>query len=389
MTLKSIYRKILLEGSRDNALIPVMQQYGIDMSLSQFKQVMLRKLTGNGLRNLSLGGNFYLLGAIMYYLNGDLTENTPEIFNPNRDENPDRWEDKFKRDVCYRLNALIYILRNHHIDRLGTSWEQPEDFGNLPLNKLLKKYNSKINRVLGVGKNKAPIDQSKNAGGDYTFEVITSHEQCRKYGQYTDWCITYSTDAHYNGYTIEARNDFRKKAHFIIFRQNGFESIPEEPEKDKWLPGPHGLPKPQDTFGNSLIAVLQDNQSPEALYITSRWNHGTRIGERLEADYAYTTQEFLNIIGCDKSVLKRAYDQWLEAGGDTGDEMPTNSRREKMNIVRDFRYIQMQINNGNIIENIFGEKNILPLVKGKKDRAVTALVLTKKKKDHNDGYKKL
>ena len=113
MTLKSIYRKILLEGSRDNALIPVMQQYGIDMSLSQFKQVMLRKLTGNGLRNLSLGGNFYLLGAIMYYLNGDLTENTPEIFNPNRDENPDKWEDKFKRDVCYRLNALIYILRNH------------------------------------------------------------------------------------------------------------------------------------------------------------------------------------------------------------------------------------------------------------------------------------
>jgi hypothetical protein len=83
MLLERAYRKILFEGSRDNALLPLIQQYNLGMSVSEFKQVMLKKLSGAGIRNLSLGGNFYLLGAIMYYLNGDLTENTPNIIDPN------------------------------------------------------------------------------------------------------------------------------------------------------------------------------------------------------------------------------------------------------------------------------------------------------------------
>lgn len=385
MLLESIYKKILLEGSRDNALIPVMQQYGIDMSLSQFKQVMLRKLAGNGLRNLSLGGNFYLLGAIMYYLNGDLTENTPEIFNPNRDKNPDKWKDVFKSDVCYRLNALILILRNRHVDSLGAAWEQPEDFGNLPLNKLLRKYNSKINNALGIDKNKPAIDHSTNANNGYTYEVITKYEQCPKYGKYCDWCITQAR-GHYNNYTIEARNEYNKQAHFIIFKQIGFEDVPEVPEEDKWIPGPVGLPKPQDTFGNSLIAVLQDNQSPDALYITSRWNHGYKLGMHLEADHAYTTQEFLNLIGCDESILKRAYDQWIEMGGENAEANSISIRKEKMNVIRDFKYAQMSLNGGNIVENIFKENQICTIATGKKGRVAIALVFMPIQEGSRSGY---
>ena len=80
------------------------------------------------------------------------------------------------------------MFRNHHIDSLGTSWEQPEDFGNLPLDKLLKKYKSKIDKALGITKSKTSnvsMDNSTNAGQNYTYEVITSYEQCTKYHRYT------------------------------------------------------------------------------------------------------------------------------------------------------------------------------------------------------------
>lgn len=384
MLLENAYKKILLEGSRDNALLPVMQRYGIEMSLSQFKQAMLRKLTSGGLRSLSLGGNFYLLGAIMYYLNGDLTENTPAIFEPNRSDNPDDWKDTFKRDVCIRLNVLISILRNHHVDTLGAEMEQPEDFGNLPLNKLLKKYNSKINKALGITKDsKNTFLTDTTAGQNYTYEVITSYEQCKKYNGYTDWCITWrDTDAHYNGYTKEARNPARKPAHFIIFRQNGFESIPEKAEPEMWLPGPEGLPKPQDTFGNSLIALLQLDDSPKPTIITSRWNHGSKIGEKLEADQAYTTEEFLKTIGCDKSILEKVYKEWV---AQAGSEANTSSRMEKTNIIRRYKYAQMSINNGNTVENIFKDK-VYVLGTGKKGRTATALVYLPISENGGYGY---
>ena len=385
MLLESVYRKILLEGSRDNLLLPVMQQYGINMSLSQFKQVMLRKLAMAGIRNLSLGGNFYLLGAIMYYLNGDLTENTPAIFDQNRSDNPDEWKDVFKREICIRLNALILILRNSYIDSLGSNMEQPEDFGSLPLNKLLKKYNSKINKALGITKNNKEgfLTSDTTAGQNYTYEIITSYKQCTKYQKYTDWCVTWG-EQHYNGYTIEARNDAGKPAHFIIFKMNGFENVPCVKEPEKWIDDPnYAYPKPQDTYGNSLIALLQDNASPDPIYITSRWNHGdgSTVGD-CEADHAYSTDEFLNIIGCDSSIFTKVYNEWATQ---TGAEANSNSRMEKMNYLRKFKYAQMCINNGNTVENIFGKK-IKPLATGKKGRVTTALVYVTPDENSTNAY---
>lgn len=363
MLLEKVYRKILLEGSRDNALIPLIQRYGLNMSVSQFKRDMLVKLTNAGLRNLSLGGNFYLLGAIMYYLNGDLTENQPNILNPEV-------EDVFIPDVCRRLNALILILRNIHIDSVGTIWEQPEDFGNLPLDKLLKKYNSKISKALGS--NTTSLELSNNAGSDYTYEIITNFKQCEKYNSATEpgaWCITYG-EQHYNGYTSEARNDAGKEAHFVIFRQNGYENIPRK-KGENFTPE-----KPQDEYGNSLIALLQANDSPEPIYITSRWNHGSYYDntDGTEADHAYTPEEFLQVIGCDKSIFTKVYREWAEKVGAEGN---LNIRQEKTNMLRKFKYAQMRINNGNTIDSIFGKTDIAPIVTDNKGRIRTAIVSIK------------
>ena len=139
--------------------------------------------------------------------------------------------------------------------------------------------------------------------------------------------------------------------HYVVFRQNGYEKIPRREERNKWKRGPQGLPKPQDTYGNSLICVLQRNDCPEPTYITSRWNHGS--GFSLEADHAYTKEEFLNIIGCDNSVLERAYEQWKQTvEHNKGKKKNDNSeernaaRMEKLTVLRGLKYAQMLINGG-------------------------------------------
>ena len=70
---------ILNESKRDNFLTPYIEMFktkGQDVTLGQLKTALLKKLTEEGgLRNLSLGSNFYLAGAARYYFNGDLTLN--------------------------------------------------------------------------------------------------------------------------------------------------------------------------------------------------------------------------------------------------------------------------------------------------------------------------
>ena len=143
-----IVKQVLFEGSRDKALsvfLPLFQKRGIEMSQSQLKQDLLRKFVSEaGMHNLSLGGNYYLCGVARYYFNGDLTSNTrPGLLYPNV-------KDKFDTEICKRLDVIIGILRNAYIDTVGTQWEQPEDFGTLSINALLRKYNKKVNKELGI-----------------------------------------------------------------------------------------------------------------------------------------------------------------------------------------------------------------------------------------------
>ena len=135
---------ILSESKRDDLLLPYVEMLkakGINCSLGQLKSYMLKKLTNEArMRNLSLGSNFYLAGAIRYYFNGDLTLNKDlDVYNDGQTTN-----DVWNEDACRKLNALINILRNAYIDTIGETFEQPEDFGTLTLPKLLRKYGKKI-----------------------------------------------------------------------------------------------------------------------------------------------------------------------------------------------------------------------------------------------------
>ena len=141
---------LLLESKRDELLLPylnIIRGKGIQKSLGQFKDDMLRKLSGQAsLPNLSLGSNFYLAGAVRYYFAGNLTTDGKVAYAEQGDVNA---RDNWNVDVCVKLNALISILRNSYIDTIGEKFEQPEDFGTLPLDKLFKKYGKKIEKEVG------------------------------------------------------------------------------------------------------------------------------------------------------------------------------------------------------------------------------------------------
>ena len=340
---------ILSESKRDDLLLPYVEMLkakGINCTLGQLKSYMLKKLTNEArMRNLSLGSNFYLAGAVRYYFNGDLTLNKDlDVYNNGQTKN-----DVWNEDVCQKLNALINILRNAYIDTIGETFEQPEDFGTLTLPKLLRKYGKKI--TAEIESNKANdinndsdddgLDRNDRVGKNYSFEIIYSYKQATKYNQYTDpgaWCITYGKH-HYDNY-IRMLN-----IHYVIFRQDGFENVKRE-YGSEWTPQ-----KPQDEYGCSLIAVLQSNKNGEPIYITSRWNHGYE--KHCEADHAFTKEEFFAKTGVNDDDLQRIFAIWKkDAPKYSEDNYNTDkngiSKEEKLNVLRKLKYAQMKINGGDM-----------------------------------------
>lgn len=332
-------RKLLTEGSRDNLLrpfLPLFQERGIDANVSQLKQYLLNKFVSEaGINNLSLRSNLYLSGVARYYFNGDLTDNRKlNAFYPDV-------KDRFKRDVCNRLNQLIEVFRNEYIDTVGTKFSVPEDFGGFTIESLFKKYGKKL-RQAEQPEQQSPTSGSRN--GKYTYEILYNYNSATKYKQYTEpgaWCITYGKQ-HFDSYKR------RYGIHYVVFRMDGFESVERKPG-----PG-FTKEKPHDLYGNSLICVLQSNDSPEPLIITSRWNHGSASDgtNGTEADKAYTKQEFLNVVGGDDSLLERIYNEWSANKASANSAGRKQKNEQKRTVVRQFNYAQMLLNNGMTVQGL-------------------------------------
>lgn len=340
--LLECYYDVLLESKRDDFLlsyVDMLNKKGIEINLGQLKSALLNKFsTEFGIHSLSLGSNFYLNGVTRYYFEGVLTSNKRLnlIYS--------KVTDKPLRDVCDRLDKLIEILRNSYIDSVGTKFEQPEDFGTLPLDKLLKKYKKKIDLAFGINQGeiestKKEVDMSNKASKNYSYDILYSYDDAQKYCNATSpgsWCITYGQQ-HYNAYIR------RLDIHYVVFYRKNYENIPRQVGKG------FTKRKPHDEYGNSLICVLQSNKNPKPIYITSRWNHGYGETQGTEADYAYTTEEFLDVVGCDYSVLERVYEQWkntLEKRKEESKFVAAKNKDNDKKALRDLKYAQMMISGG-------------------------------------------
>ena len=370
---------LLVESSRDDMLMPyynLVKSKGVDVPFGLFKSILLEHLTQNGgLRNLSLASNYYLAGAARYYFNGDLTDNKDlALFHPytpnsrieaavnNGEEVQQNHTDVWKTDVCAVLNRIILVLRNAYIDTLGETFEQPEDFGKLSIKQLFRKYNKKSSSIKDDDENEEEkIDMSNDVGNGYTFDIMYSHEDCKKYYNATNpgaWCITYG-QCHYDAYVK------RLDIHYVVFRKNGWENVPRKAEKDKWKKdNSYYYPLPQDDYGNSLICVLQSNKNGEPIYITSRWNHGAGDSGSVEADHAYSKEDFMKITGVSQDDLMRIFEIWkLNAGKQTKSRKELSE--EFKNVLRKLKEFQMRINTGGNFEenaNKFSVSIVKPIV---------------------------
>lgn len=351
----------LNESKRDDLLLPyldILRSKGIDMKLGQFKTYMLDLLSSKGgMHNLSLASNYYLAGATRYYFNGDLTLNKDLSIFKNDPSAVDQWNE----EVCKRLDTLIVILRNAYIDTVGTTFEQPEDFGTLSLAKLLRKYNKKIDSELGIVSEKKPKEEEPeevfdpHVGNGYTYDILYSYADATKYERFTSpgsWCITYGTQ-HYNYYMRALA------CHYVIFLKEGYEKLNRAD-----FPGPgFTKEKPHDEYGNSMIAYLQRNDGWGPTYITSRWNHGYGNTSGTEADHAYDINEFMQITGVSEDELKRIYNEWSKKRQKMHREINPEVlelRAEKKGVLRLLKYAQMRLNGGEAPENLFKlTKNIL------------------------------
>lgn len=337
---------LLREGSRDNLLQPyldiVNKKRKENLTISQFKQIMLHHLTVyGGLNNLSLDSNFYLVGAVRYYFNGDLTLGDKlAILNHSV-------KDKWNKDVCDKLNQIILIERNAYIDTVGTDMKMPEDFGTLPIDKLIRKYNRKLQGKEDVSKIERP--RTKN----YTYDICYTYSDCTKYEGLTNpgqWCITYSK-TNYDNYT------YGNNAFFVILLRNDYEKTPREMGKNY----------PLDNYGLSMIAIQVSKDSDRVVKGTTRWNHGGYDGCPTipRADDAVTQKMLEKIAGITPEVIhtiREEYQQNSDKHYDRGAETRMINIEKK----RKLKYIQMQLNNGQLLSQYVDSEKIQYLYGSKK-----------------------
>ena len=365
---------VLTEGKRDEMLLPYYEmvkdripsrinQGGL-LKFGEFKGILLDKLASQGsMHKLSLGSNFYLAGAARYYFNGDLTIDGKVGLLADDPSTPDNWN----TEVCKRLDALINVLRNAYLDTIGTAFEQPEDFGTLSLPKLLKKYGKKIDAELSGGEYEEEevvepededdgLNRDNHVGNGYTFDILYTFEMAEKYCQATapgSWCITYGK----NNFDYYAYRKFPQYGgiHYVVFLKDGYERVARKT-------GPNfTMGKPQDEYGNSMIAYLQRNDSWEPTFITSRWNHGHDETHGCEADHAYNLEEFCNITGVSEEELIRIYEIWKRDKKKYPDEVEQKPKElDRSDVKKAFIDVKRALSYAQILMN-YGENMLTAL----------------------------
>lgn len=326
--------RLLLEGSRDNMLLryleAVKKAYP-DMTLSMLKKVLLERLVSYAhIMSLSLGSNFYLAGAARYYFNGDLTRNKEvNLLNPDV-------EDDFDDDVCGKLSLIIKYLRDKYLDSDATKWEQPEDFGTLPIDKLFNKYKRVITpKQEKVVKPENEEDYIVGLPKDYTYEIIYTFGDVKKYARPNapnSWCISTGEGnlLHY----MRQNNSF-----FVVFKRNDWLSIPQE----------KGPEYPLDTYGLSAMAMQLSKEDGHIVAGTTRWNHGPNF-DISNADYRVSQDLLENLTGITPDGLKKirnTYSKFLskhtgKTKSDSGIKISANDFNEAR---RRFTYIKLCIKN--------------------------------------------
>ena len=169
----------------------------------------------------------FLLGVTRLYLDGELN-NGNAIFELNK--------------------TLKYIASDTHVN------EYDYNLNGETLQTLVNRFKSVANDDLKQSIAKSNSKQLV-VNNNYTIVPIDNSDEASKYGKYTSWCVTHSSDM-YDSYTNNGIGRF-----YFCLRE-GFENEPAV----------EGDNCPLDNYGLSMIAVSV-NFDGSVNTVTCRWNH--------------------------------------------------------------------------------------------------------------------
>jgi hypothetical protein len=197
--------------------------------------------------NARLDKGKFLLGLCRMYCDGEL-RNEQCVFNID--------------------NALKYIHDGGHTD------EFDENINGKSADELHNMFRE-------IGQNLASNDRARSANrkfngkSEYTIIPIDSYEEAKPYGKYTDWCVTYNSDA-FKSYTKGGNR-------FYFCLKNGFEDTPKDDNN-----------APINEYGLSMIAVNIDMDG-NLTRVTTRYNHDYNGENNPALETAEQLEDVLNV----------------------------------------------------------------------------------------------
>ena len=140
---------------------------------------------------------------------------------------------------------------------------------------------------------------------DYTIVQIDDFEQAKRYGQYTDWCVTHD-EYMLDNYTTGGMGQF----YFCL--KNGFENVSRE----------RGEGCPLDEYGLSMIAVNVD-ENGDLNTCTCRWNHDNGGN-----DHIMDTKQISQLVGRNFYDLFKPNNTWKTLVDDAMNELESGAGNE-------------------------------------------------------------
>lgn len=187
----------------------------------------------------------------------------------------------WKSESCIRLNrALKIILSGNHIN------EFDRNLNNLSLPSLLYTLKDETRASIDAERNEL-ASTSFDGSSHYTIVKINSFNAARKYGKYTDWCITHDADM-FDSYTNYGYCQF----YFCL--ADGFQNVQRVAGKNA----------PLDEYGLSMIAVCVDGEGLLSSS-TCRWNH-----ENGGSENVLSVMDISNLIGKNFYSVFKPNNNW-------------------------------------------------------------------------------
>lgn len=181
------------------------------------------------------------------------------------------------------LNTAIRFVADHRIH------DYDRDMNGLSCDEFIRQQSPLI--VEDIERMKKRINAQKYVRNyDYEILKVESFEDCKKFEDYTSWCISHLKSM-YDNYSLGGMNQF------YILLKKGYKDVPK-------VKGPG---YPNDSYGLSMI-TLSINVKGNLNTCTMRWDHDVTI----DCDHTLTEEQLSRLVGANFYEIFKPSDKGKE-----------------------------------------------------------------------------